>query len=240
KYDNSKKNKLYWRDTHLKIKGETIWNLQNIFIADWNFCSGENLQVDALFFKRHFNIESCQWTQIVSSGPDFKRPDVLLSYIQAIESATESIYITTPYFIPPKELLTSLKMAALSGIDVRLLAPGISDSFIVNAATKSYFGDLLDCGVEIYLYEKGFVHAKTMVCDGQLAIVGTTNLDHRSFELNFEVNAVVYDCQVAEDLKKLFFDDLKFAKGIDAEEWKQRPKLAMLLEKTIRLFGPLM
>ena len=240
KYDNSKQNKLYWRDTHLKIKGEAIWSLQNIFIADWNFCSGEKLKVEESFFKRHFSIDSCQWSQIVSSGPDFVRPDVLHSYIKAIESANENIFITTPYFIPPKELLTALKMAAISGIDVRVLAPGISDSMIVNAVTKSYFGDLLACGVKIYLYEKGFVHAKTMVCDNQLAIVGTTNLDHRSFELNFEVNAIVYDHQVATNLKNLFFDDLNFATEINAAQWMERPKLKKLIEKTIRLFAPLM
>ena len=131
-------------------------------------------------------------------------------------------------------------MAAISGIDVRVLAPGISDSMIVNAVTKSYFGDLLACGVKIYLYEKGFVHAKTMVCDNQLAIVGTTNLDHRSFELNFEVNAIVYDHQVATNLKNLFFDDLNFATEINAAQWMERPKLKKLIEKTIRLFAPLM
>lgn len=240
KYDNSKQNKLYWRDTHLKIKGEAVWSLQNIFIADWNFCSGENLGVEALFFKRDFAIHNSQWTQIVSSGPDFERPDGLHGYLQAIESAKESIFITTPYFIPPKELLTALKKAAISGIDVRLLAPGVSDSYIVNAVSKSYFGELLECGVRIYQYEKGFVHAKTMVCDRQLSIVGTTNLDHRSFELNFEVNAIVYDQQVAEDLKDMFLDDLKYAKEIDAGEWKQRAKLSRLIEKTIRVFGPLM
>ncbi|MBS1682452.1 MAG: cardiolipin synthase [Bacteroidetes bacterium] len=240
KYDNSRQNKLYWRDAHIKIQGEAIWSLQNIFIADWNFCSGENLGVDASFFKRHFTISSRQWTQVVSSGPDFERPDVLHGYLQAIESATENIFITTPYFIPPKEILTSLKMAAISGVDVRLLVPGISDSYIVNAVSKSYFEDMLVCGVKIYLYEKGFIHAKTIVCDQQLAIIGTTNLDHRSFELNFEVNAILYDHLIAERLKHLFFDDLKFAKELDAEKWMQRSKLARLLEKTIRLFGPLM
>lgn len=240
RYDNSKQNKLYWRDTHLKIKGESIWSLQNIFIADWNFASGENLGVDETLFKRHFNIHNHQWTHIVSSGPDFERPDILHSYLQAIESADESIYITTPYFIPPKELLTSLKMAVISGIDVRLLVPGLSDSFVVNAVSKSYFADLLACGVKIYQYEKGFVHAKTMVCDGQLAIVGSTNLDHRSFELNFEVNTILYDLKAGKTLQDMFFEDLKFAREIDAFNWMQHSKLTRLLEKTIRLFGPLM
>jgi len=118
--------------------------------------------------------------------------------------------------------------------------PGISDSFIVNAAAKSYYNDLLDAGVEIYLYNKGFVHAKTMVTDQKVAIVGTANMDFRSFDLNFEVNAIVYDSDVAKELTEVFYEDLKDAERIDATAWNTRSMYKQMLEKTARLVSPML
>lgn len=133
-----------------------------------------------------------------------------------------------------------MKMASLSGVDVRLLVPGISDSFLVNAAAKSYYTELLKAGVKIYLYQKGFVHAKTLVADGCLAMVGTANLDYRSFDLNFEVNAVVYDEEIAKELTANFELDLQDAEKIEIEAWLNRPKHIQLVEKVVRLVSPML
>ncbi|QCX52625.1 cardiolipin synthase [Elizabethkingia sp. JS20170427COW] len=240
KYHNTNNNRLYWRDTHLKVIGEAAWSLQNIFLADWNFCSHENIVPTTHYFKIHSKTSHPQWTQIINSGPDSEKPDILFSYIQAINSATSSIYITTPYFVPSTELLTAIELAIRRNIDVRILVPGISDSVIVNAVSKSHYAPLIQSGAKIYLYQKGFVHAKTMVCDGKIAFVGTANLDHRSFELNFEVNAIIYDQDIALDLEKNFLIDLEHSLMIEKDYWLSRPKTKQFFEKAMRLLSPLM
>lgn len=148
--------------------------------------------------------------------------------------------ITSPYFIPGETILDAINMATLSGVKVKLLVPEISDSFIVNAAARSYYGSILDCGAEIYLYKKGFIHAKTMVADSRLAIIGTANMDHRSFELNFEVNCMIYDESIATQLKDTFLNDLKDARQINPKVWKRRTLFKQLPEKLCRLFSPLL
>ena len=133
-----------------------------------------------------------------------------------------------------------MKMAALSGVEVKLLVPGISDSYMVNAAAKSYYTELLEAGVQIYLYQKGFVHAKTMVADRALAIVGTANMDYRSFDLNFEVNAVVYDESLAAELADNFQIDLQDSEQIEIQSWLDRPKHIQLIKKIVRLISPML
>lgn len=131
-------------------------------------------------------------------------------------------------------------IAALSGVKIKLLVPGISDSFLVNAAAKSYYNDLLSAGVEVYLYQKGFVHAKTMVCDRKLAIVGTANMDYRSFDLNFEVVALVYDPEIATQLATQSEKDFADSVKLDPQEWLKRPRTAMFMEKIARLLSPVL
>lgn len=240
KYINSKKNKLYWRDTHLRIDGPGVYYLQYLFIADWNFCCPKNLKPEQLHFAQNKSIKENTYLQVAASGPDSLQPSVLFSVLQAIYLAKEEILITTPYFIPGDSIIEALRIAALSGLSVKLLVPGICDSKFVNAASKSNYNDLLQAGVEIYLYQKGFVHAKTLVTDGKLSIVGTANMDYRSFELNFEVNVNIYDRPFAEQMRKVFFDDLKDAKKIDAEKWYKRPAYQQFPEKFARLFSPVM
>ncbi|PHN07033.1 cardiolipin synthase [Flavilitoribacter nigricans] len=246
KYRNDVGNELFWRDTHLKITGEAVWTLQHIFIADWNFCSGQKLELNTRFFLRFFprftadDYPEKTWTQIIASGPDSPHPSILYSYLQAIHLARKELMITTPYFIPGQEFLSALKMAALRGVKVQLLVPGVADSQFVNAASKSHYEDLLAVGVEIYLYEKGFVHAKTLVCDDQLSVVGTANLDHRSFDLNFEVNAMVFDEQITAALKNAFMEDLAVSRRITLENWQERSFVIQFIEKLIRLFAPLL
>ncbi|HQX97899.1 MAG TPA: cardiolipin synthase [Chitinophagaceae bacterium] len=240
KYINNNKNKLFWRDTHLRIDGPAVYYLQYLFITDWKFCCDEELETKESYFKIPKKTTENSFVQIAASGPDSILPSILYSILQAIYLAKKEILITTPYFIPGDGIINALNVAALSGLSVKLLVPGISDSKIVNAASKSYYAKLLQAGVEIYFYKKGFVHAKTMVADSMLTIVGTANMDYRSFEFNFEVNALVYDQSVAEEMRNTFFEDLKNAEQIDKKAWLSRPWYAQLPEKIARLFSPVL
>lgn len=242
KYSNAYKgNKLFWRDTHLKLQGDATAILQHIFIGDWNYCSDEKLTISEVYFpKPELDSTQSKSVQIVSSGPDSDRPNIYYAIIKTIQSAKKEIFLTTPYFIPGETIIDAMKMAALSGVEVKLLVPGISDSFMVNSAAKSYYTELLKAGVQIYLYQKGFVHAKTLVADRCLAMVGTANLDYRSFDLNFEVNAIVYDKELAEELAFNFEKDLQDSVQIDINSWLNRPKHTQLIEKIVRLISPML
>ena len=234
--------KTFWRDTHLRIDGPGVQYLQYLFLCDWNFCANAKLRPDKLFFpcENTFSHIGGKIVQIAASGPDSETPAILFSILQAISLATEEILITSPYFIPGESLVDALVIASLSGLSVKLLVPGISDSILVNFAARSYYGDLLKAGVEIYQYTKGFVHAKTLVADRKIAIVGTANMDFRSFDLNFEVNAIVYDVEIANELRSVFYEDLKNAEMLNAAAWASRSKFKQLLEKTARLVSPLL
>ncbi|CAN5465833.1 cardiolipin synthase [soil metagenome] len=240
KYINDKPGKLYWRDTHLRIDGPGVFYLQYLFLTDWNFCCGKELQPEKLHFVSDSGHDQDVFAQVASSGPDSTQPSILFSLLQAIYLARKEILITTPYFIPGDSILEALRIAALSGLSVKLLAPGICDSRLVNAASKSYYNELLQAGVEVYLYNKGFVHAKTMVTDGMLSIIGTANMDVRSFELNFEVNVIVYDESFATKMRNVFFNDLESAEKIDPERWYKRSAIHQFPEKLARLFSPVL
>jgi cardiolipin synthase A/B len=240
KYINNKKEQLYWRDTHLRIDGPGVFYLQYIFISDWNFCCPKPLKAEQFHFVPNKTIKEDTYIQVAASGPDSLQPSVLFSILQAIYLAKEEILITTPYFIPGSSIIDALRIAALSGLSVKLLVPGICDSKIINAASKSNYNDLLQAGVEIYMYQKGFVHAKTLVTDGKLSIVGTANMDHRSFNFNFEVNVIIYGQHFAEKMRKVFFDDLGDAEKIDPESWYKRSAFEQFPEKIARLFSPIM
>jgi cardiolipin synthase len=237
KYINNGSHKLFWRDTHLRIDGPGVFYLQYLFLTDWNFCSGRTLEPEKLYFAVPTNTKDDCFLQVAASGPDSVQPSILFSLLQAIYLARKEILITTPYFIPGDSILEALRIAALSGLSVKLLVPGVADSRLVNAASKSYYEDLLCAGVDIYMYQKGFVHAKTLVADGNLSIIGTANMDHRSFELNFEVNVILYDRKFSEQLRTVFFKDLEDAEKIDKEAWCQRPSYRQLPERIARLFS---
>lgn len=232
--------KLFWRDTHLKISGEAVAHLQHIFLSDWNFSSGQRVPMPSFHKGSVYVSEVSTPVQIVAGGPDCPRSVIRLSMLKAINTARETVFITTPYFIPDGSIISALKLAALSGVDVRILVPDIADSFTVNAAARSYYGELLAVGVGIYVYEKGFVHAKTMVVDRKIAVVGTANMDIRSFDINFEVNANVYDANIANRLCDAFLDDTRHSRILDYVNWKDRPWTKVLPERLARLFSPLL
>jgi cardiolipin synthase len=237
KYINNGTHKLFWRDTHLRIDGPGVFYLQYLFLTDWNFCSGKTLQLEELQFQAPAVHKDDCFLQVAASGPDSQQPSVLFSLLQAIYLAKKEILITTPYFIPGDSILEALRIAALSGLSVKLLVPGKCDSKLVNSASRSYYEDLLCAGVEVYMYQKGFVHAKTLVADGNLSLIGTANMDYRSFELNFEANVLVYDKTFAEKLRAVFFKDLEEAEKIDRDEWCKRPAYKQLPERVARLFS---
>ncbi|HXJ98702.1 MAG TPA: cardiolipin synthase [Gelidibacter sp.] len=238
--DLQKDNHLFWRDTHLMIKGISTSYLQYLFLCDWNFCSPVRLDYDKIYFPDQLQNSKLEndVVQIAASGPDSAQPVIFYSLMEAIGSAKKNIYITSPYFIPGESLMDALIIAIQSGLDVKILIPGISDSKMVNAAARAHYTELLKYDVKIYQYNKGFVHAKTMVIDDNLAIVGSANMDYRSFDLNFEVNAMVYSQSIAKQLTDVFYNDIKDADLIDAEVWLNRPTYVLLWERAVRLLSP--
>ncbi|MBP1839744.1 cardiolipin synthase [Formosa algae] len=243
-YTNAIKTKPFpfWRDTHLKIHGPAVWYLQYLFLCDWNFCADCSLEPEGNFFPDldSFETQGNVAIQIAASGPDSETPTILYSLLQAISLAEEQILITTPYFVPNESIMDALCIAAMSGVSVKLLVPKVSDSNVVNAAASSYYEELLKSGVQIYRYTKGFIHSKTMAIDDEIAIVGSANMDMRSFDLNFEVNAIIYDKGVNKKLQDAFEDDLNDAEEIDLERWLDRSWYHELLEKLARLLSPLL
>ena len=242
RYVNKKKNKLFWRDTHVRIEGPGVHYLQYIFLCDWHFCSKELITPNAQLFPPTASFPKIgnKIVQIAASGPDSDVPTILFSLLQGINLAEKEVLIATPYFIPGESIMDSIRAAALGGVVVKLLVPGKSDSILVNAAARSHYADLLKSGVEVYFYKKGFLHSKTMVVDRKVSIVGTANMDYRSFDLNFEVNAIIYDADFSEELATIFMDDLKEAERVNPEEWYNRPAHVQLLEKTAGLLSPVL
>jgi cardiolipin synthase len=240
RYINNKPGKLFWRDTHIRIEGPGVYYLQYIFLTDWNFCSKQKLEPELPYFSNYPYYPSGSLVQIAASGPDYPYPSILFSVLEAVYMAKQEILITTPYFIPGDSLLEALIIAQLGNVKVKLLVPDVSDLPFVNIAAQAYYEDLLNAGIEIYQYKKGFIHSKSLVIDGSLSIVGTANIDPRSFELNFEVNAVVYDTEFSVKLRNLFFEDLKDSEQIDAKIWLDRPVYRKFGEKLVRLISPLL
>lgn len=231
----------YWRDTHLKIEGAAVNDLHIRFLLDWNYTTKENLfGIEKYFNNKPLHYNRNVGVQIISSGPDSKRQEIRDNYLRLINKAKERIYVQTPYFIPDDSVLQALKIAALSGVDVRLMIPCKPDHPFVYWATYSYAGDLIDAGVRCYCYEAGFLHAKGMVVDGLVSCYGTANMDRRSFALNFEVNAVVYDPDVSWQLEKKFLEDLTKCREITRFNYNRRTLWIRFKEQISRLLAPLM
>jgi len=228
----------FWRDTHLKLEGEAVYVLQGIFLADWYFVSKETIDDLKYFPPQGYCGEKI--VQIASSGPDSYWASIHQAYFSAINSANDRVYITTPYLVPDEGILLALKTAALRGVDVRLLLPIKPDHRTVFWASKSHFIELLEAGVKIYQYGKGFVHGKVFIVDNSFTSIGTANLDIRSFKLNFEVNAFIYDKEVNSKMTKDFFEDLRVSKKVILEEYKKRPFINKVKESVARVFSPIL
>jgi len=228
----------YWRDTHLRVYGEAVASMQSRFILDWNQASRN----DILYHDRYYDVDSTGdvGVQIVSSGPDSDWEQIKYGYIKMILSAKDYIYVQTPYFIPDESLMDALRIAALSGVRVKVMIPNKPDHPFVYWATLSYVGELLEAGAEAYIYQKGFLHAKTIVIDGKIASVGTANIDVRSFRLNFEANAFLYDKTFAGELVNVFHQDIKNSSQITEKLYKERSLIIKFKESVSRLLSPIL
>ena len=227
-----------WVDTNLRVEGEAVAALYRVFLADWDFVSGEELPPDGSL-KHVVRTGNRCLVQVASSGPDTDWATIMQVYFSAIATARSSIYLTSPYFSPDESLLTALKTAALSGVDVRMIFPENSDSIIANWNTRSYITELLEAGVRIFLYRNGFIHSKYLLVDNIFSSVGSPNVDVRSFDLDFEVTALIYDEDFALRLGVLFAEDLKNCTEINIHEWNKRKRKERYKESLARIFGPL-
>ncbi|MDQ0216299.1 cardiolipin synthase [Oikeobacillus pervagus] len=230
----------YWRDTHLRIEGTAVHAIQTRFILDWNQASDHyDIQYEDHYFP-DFSHDGEIPMQIVSSGPDSDWEQIKCGYIKMISSAKKSILIQTPYFIPDASLLDALKIAALSGVDVRLMIPNKPDHMFVYWATYSYLGEMLEAGAKVYIYNNGFIHAKTIIVDNKISSVGTANIDVRSFRLNFEVNAFIYHQETAKLLADFFEEDAKLCFNLTNAKYQLRPLRIRFKESISRLLSPIL
>ncbi len=228
-----------WRDTHLRVVGEVVTSLQVIFLIDWYFVRRE-LLLDKDEYLPYVRTEGNVVVQAVTSGPDSDWASIQQAYFTLINMAKKYVFISTPYFMPGETTLNCLKTAAMSGVDVRILLPHKSDSWLTHWCTRSFAEELLEAGVRIYWYQKGINHSKVIVVDGIVASVGTANMDLRSFEQNFEVSLIIYDREVVKRLAADFIEDLKVSSEGTIQRWKFRPKRNKVRESIARLFAPVL
>jgi cardiolipin synthase len=229
----------YWRDTHLMLKGEAVRTLQLIFLQDWYYMTNYSF-LTAEYLSPQLDNESHGGVQLIAGGPDNEFSVIKSIFFSMITSAEKTVWIASPYFIPDEDIFSAIKIAALSGIDVRLLVPKRPDKRIVFHASRSYFPELLEAGVKVYEYERGFMHSKIVIVDDELASIGTSNMDMRSFHLNFEVNAFLFRTNSTQKLVDEYLNDLKFAKQLDLKTFQKRHIGFRLLESTARLLSPLL
>lgn len=226
-----------WRDTHIRLEGSAVLGLQKNFLMDWFFVKRELIE-DATYYPEQEIKGNCL-TQIVISGPDMVWESVMQIFAKAFLQAKRRIYIESPYFLPPESLITALQTAALCGIDVRLILPKKSDAQITLYSTYSYIDQMLKAGIKVYLYDPGFIHSKIVITD-DIAIIGSANMDFRSFEQNFELNAIIYDKQIAQQMSDIFMDDVQASNEITKEKWATRRIRQKIKESLSRLLSPLL
>ncbi|HET8886057.1 MAG TPA: cardiolipin synthase [Salinimicrobium sp.] len=238
-YVNPNKFEVFWRDTHLKITGHAVKTLQTQFLLNWDFVSAKKNEIQDNFFPK-VDIKSTTAVQIAASGPDTDWANIMEAIFTAITTAEDFVYLTTPYFIPNDEILTALVLAARSGVEVKLIIPKNGDSWAAKYATNSYIEELLESGVQVYHYCKGMIHAKTMVVDNIFSTVGTSNMDNRSFNINFEINALIFNKEISRQMVEIFEADIKDCDAIDLDEWKERSFFEKVKESFCRLWAPLL
>ncbi|WP_420490525.1 cardiolipin synthase [Neobacillus niacini] len=229
----------YWRDTHLMLRGEAVRSLQLIFLQDWYYMTNHSF-LTAEYLSPQIDEKNHGGVQLIAGGPDNEWSVIKNIFFSMITSAKESVWIASPYFIPDEDIFSAIKVAALSGVDVRLLVPNRPDKRIVFHASRSYFPELLEAGVKIYQYERGFMHSKIVIVDHELASIGTSNMDMRSFHLNFEVNAFLFRTKSTQKLVAEYINDLEYAKQLELTLFQKRHFGIRLLESTARLLSPLL
>lgn len=227
-----------WRDTFVRFEGMAVHGLQTHFLIDWYFVE-QKLITDKKYYPA-FEMHDDNLVQVVTSGPDSDWENIMQGIAQAIMTATKYVYMHTPYFIPTEHLLEAIQTAALSGVDVQLMVPKRSDARISDAATRTYLQPILEAGVRVFWYTEGFLHSKAIVIDDMVSTIGSANLDERSANQNFELNAFIYDVETALTLKKAFLEDKKRCSELTLARWMKRSRWERLKESVARLFAPLM
>lgn len=227
-----------WRDTHIMLQGKAVHGLQSAFLLDWYFVDRTLITASRYFPKIDSYGDSL--VQIVTSEPVGLWKEIMQGLTMAISGAKRYFYMQTPYFLPTEQILAAMQTAALAGVDVRLMLPEHADNRITHLGSRSYLADVLQAGVKVYFYKKGFLHSKLMVSDDMLSTVGSTNLDFRSFEHNFEVNAFMYDMETALQMKEIFMTDQRESTQVFLKNWVKRPWPQKALESVVRLLAPLL
>lgn len=233
----------YWRDTHLRIVGSGVFSLQARFMLDWNATDRDHPFKDDRIEHKYFPLTKVKGEtslQIVSSGPDSDLQQIKMGYMRLIQTAEKTLWIQTPYLIPDDSVLDSLRIAAMAGVDVRIMIPDKPDHAFVYRATQYYARQLADDGVKIYFYHNGFIHAKTIVVDGRIASVGSANMDYRSFKLNFEINAFIYDSVVAKQLEEIYENDMRHSELITPEKFRKQSAYLRFKQTASRLLSPIL
>ena len=227
-----------WRDTHVCLKGKAVYGIQTAFLTDW-FAVDRTLLTSAQYFPKMDTVGTSV-AQIVTSDPVGEWHDIMLGLVKAISCAQRYIYVETPYFLPTEQVMAAFQTAALSGVDVRLMIPKKADAFITHKGTMSYLDELMKSGVKVYFYRAGFLHSKLWVADDEWASVGSTNLDFRSFEHNFEANAFFYDEKTVCTLKEIFLEDMRKCMTLSQKIWDKRSFKNKIVESVVRLLAPLL
>lgn len=231
------RNRGYWRDAHLRIEGPAVLQLQQVFAEDWFFATGEPL-TDLTLYPDPGEVGGIV-AQVITGGPTGPSNVTRLVLFEAIAQARKSITLMTGYFVPPAELAMALEAAAMRGVRVRIMVPGRSSYLWTIYAGRSYYDSLLEAGVEIYEYQRGAMHAKTITVDGEWSLVGSANLDSRSLALNFEVGLAVADARIASQLESQFDEDMQDCLPIDQLTWNERATWQVLAENSFRMFAPI-
>lgn len=237
-----KKGNAVWRDTMVRVTGSGVYTLQRAFLIDWYFVD-RTLLSDQRYYPENSGLvlKDSGLLQTVTSGPDSPYPDIMQGYVRILMNAKDYVYIETPYFLPTEPVLFALKTAAVAGVDVRILVPERNDSWFTDWASRSYLREAVEAGVKVSLYTAGFLHSKLLVCDDKISTCGSTNLDFRSFENNFEANTFFYGADVVGRMKQIFIDDESRSVLLSSVPERARPRFAVRLwESLVRLLSPLM
>lgn len=232
---------LSWRDTHMRLRGSVVYALQRAFLVDWYFVDRTLINDHRYYPPMPWHISNDSLAQVVTSSPIAQWPDIMQGYVRILLEAKRYVYMETPYFLPTEPVMFAMRTAALAGVDVRLLIPRRSDAWLIQLASMSYVTETLEAGVKVRLYEKGFNHSKLLVADDQISTCGSTNIDFRSFENNFEANVFFYDRQTALRIKDIYMRDedcsINFS---EARELHHRPYMHRFVESLLRLLSPLL
>ena len=238
-YLGKKKKFGYWRDTQLRITGSAVQDINARFHQDWKIATREDVHLKDIYFTETI-AEGSTGVQIVSSGPDTSKEEIKRGFNRMISTARNNIWIQTPYFVPSTSLHENLKVALMSGVDVRIMIPNKPDHMFVYWATWAYVGELIELGAKVYIYDNGFLHAKSLTIDGEVSSAGTANFDRRSFRLSFETNAFIYGSKCARKMEEIFEEDMSYSYQLTKELYKERDMLIKAKESVCRLLSDLL